>query len=65
MRKLCLFLILICMFSLTACKKETVMLCCDGDNCQNTVEVKVEKKRIPDESWVVFCQECADNVLGD
>lgn len=60
-----LFLIVILLFSLAACKTETVTLQCDGENCNNSVEVKVEKDNTPDESWVVFCQDCADNVLHD
>ena len=51
--------------SLAACKTETVTLHCDGENCENTVEVEVEKGSKPDESWIVFCQDCADNVLDD
>lgn len=60
-----LFMIVILLFSLVACKTETVTLNCDGENCNNTVEVKVDKDNTPDESWVVFCQDCADNVLND
>ncbi len=66
MKRVCiLFLIVMFLFSLAACKVETVMLQCDGENCDNTVEVKVETDNTPDESWVVFCQDCADNVLHD
>ena len=60
-----LFLIVVLLLSMTACKKETVILQCDGENCSNTVEVEVKKDEIPDEDWVVFCQDCADNVLDD
>ena len=66
MKKICLlFLIVVLMLSMTACKKETVILHCDGENCSNTVEVEVKKDETPDEDWVVFCQDCADNVLDD
>ncbi len=66
MRKICMFfLVLILLLSLVACKSETVTLHCDGENCDNTVEVKVEKDNVPDESWIIFCQDCADNVLDD
>ena len=60
-----LFLIAVLMLSMTACKKDTVILHCDGENCSNTVEVEVKKDETPDEDWVVFCQDCADNVLDD
>lgn len=60
-----LFLIVVLLFSLAACKAETVTLHCDGENCTNVVEVKVEKDDTPDESWVVFCQDCADNDLNE
>ncbi|MBQ3604461.1 MAG: hypothetical protein IJA02_11530 [Clostridia bacterium] len=66
MRRICLlFLVLIFLLSLVACKSETVTLHCDRENCDNTVEVKVEKDNVPDESWIIFCQDCADNVLDD
>ena len=66
MRRICLsFLVLILLLSLVACKSETVTLHCDGENCDNTVEVKVENDSVPDESWIIFCQDCADNVLND
>lgn len=66
MRKIyLLLLVLVLVLSLSACKTETVTLQCDGENCQNTVEVEVGKDSTPDESWVVFCQDCADNVLDD
>ena len=60
-----LLLVIVVIVSLVACKTETVLLCCDGGNCQNTVEVEIGKSGTPDESWVVFCQECADSVLED
>lgn len=60
-----LFIITVLAFGITACKKKTVILQCDGENCTNTVEVEVKKDETPDEDWVVFCQECADNVLDD
>ena len=40
-----LFLIAVLMISMTACKKETVILHCDGENCSNTVEVEVKKTK--------------------
>lgn len=60
-----LFLIVVLALSMTACKKEIVILRCDGENCSNTVEVEVKEDEIPDEDWVVFCQDCADKVLDD
>lgn len=66
MRKIYLLLLtVVLMLGLVACKKETVTLHCDGENCQNTVEVEVGKDGTPDESWIVFCQDCADSVLDD
>ena len=66
MKKVCLFLLVVVLIlCLAACKTETVTLHCDGENCENTVEVEVKKGNTPDESWVVFCQDCADNVLDD
>lgn len=66
MKKICvIFLIVVLILSLAACKTETVTLHCDGENCENTVEVEVKNGNTPDEGWVVFCQNCADNVLDD
>lgn len=66
MKKVFLFLLVfVLMLCLAACKTETVTLHCDGENCENSVEVEVKKGSTPDESWVVFCQDCADNVLDD
>lgn len=66
MRKICLFFLIVGMtLQLTACNPETVMLHCDGDNCENTVAVEIENGETPNESWVVFCRKCADTVLRD
>ena len=66
MKKACLsLLVIVLMLCLVACKAETVTLHCDGENCENSVEVEVKNGNTPDESWVVFCQDCADNVLDD
>ena len=66
MKKLYLLLLaVILLLSLVACKSETVKLHCDGENCDNLVEVKVEEDNMPNEDWVVFCQNCAGNVLAD
>lgn len=66
MKKIGLFFLLIMLlFCIAACKTETVTLHCDGENCENTVEVEAGKDSTPDEDWVVFCQDCADNVLDD
>ena len=66
MKKVLVFLLIaVLMLSLAACKTETVTLHCDGENCENSVEVEVKNGNTPDESWVVFCQDCADNVLDD
>ena len=66
MKKICL-LIFVCLFStcFTACKNEAVMLDCDGENCENSVEVEAMNDEIPDESWVVFCDNCARTTLKD
>lgn len=66
MRKFCvLFLIAVMAMSMMACTSEKVTLHCDGENCNNTVELDAGYKGAPDESWIVFCQECADNKLSD
>lgn len=66
MKKSCLLLLIMMLVLIfAACKTETVTLRCDGENCENTVEMTVGKDSKPDESWVVFCQECASNVLED
>ena len=66
MRKIyLLFLIVMLVFTFVACKAEKVTLHCDGENCENTVEMTVGEDSKPDESWVVFCQDCASNVLED
>ena len=60
-------LILVCLFltCLTACNPEVVVLDCDGENCENSVEVEAMNDEIPDESWVVFCDDCAETTLKD
>ena len=66
MRKIYLLLFVAAlMLSLVACKSETVTLRCDGESCQNIVEVKIGKDTTPDDSWIIFCQDCADKVLAD
>ena len=60
-----LFLLIALILCLVACENEIVTLHCDGENCGNTVEVEVTRENIPDESWVVFCQNCAETVLND
>ena len=51
--------------SIVACSSEMVTLHCDGDNCENLVEVEISNDTVPDESWIVFCQNCADTMLAD
>ena len=66
MKRACLlFIIMVLTIALVACKYQTVVLHCDGENCNNTVKVKVDKNSDPDESWVVFCQKCSNDVLND
>ena len=66
MKKLVALMMLFVMaFGLVACETEIVTLHCDGEGCSNTVEMKVENNSKPDESWVIFCKDCADNVLAD
>ena len=62
---ICLFLVVAFMFSFAACGAETVTLHCDGEGCDNTVELKTGKDSSPDESWIIFCDDCAQNVLKD
>lgn len=66
MRKICfLFLIAVFLMGIVACSSETISLHCDGDNCNNEVAVEISNDTIPDEDWIVFCQNCADTVLDD
>ena len=66
MKKICYFLlIIVIMFNMVACKTETVMLQCDGEKCNNKVEVKVNGKETPNDKWIVFCESCAENDLTD
>ena len=66
MRKIGILVILFALaLSLSACNSEKVILHCDGENCENTVEMKANKDAKPDESWIVYCKDCADNVLHD
>ena len=66
MKKICmLVLMFVFILNFSACNSETVTLHCDGEDCENTVDVEVEGDNVPDESWVVFCQNCADDVLDD
>ena len=66
MKKICLLLIIaILALSMIACKAETVTLHCDAEGCENTVEVKVEGENTPDDSWIIFCDDCDDNILAD
>lgn len=60
-----LFLIAVCVITFAACGSDTVTLHCDGENCDNTVEVKVKKENTPDESWIIFCADCEEKVLSD
>ena len=60
-----LLLIAAIILMLMACSPKTIELDCDGENCKNKVEVSFEAgKKEPDESWVVFCQDCKDNKLA-
>ena len=66
MKKCCfLLLIAIVLISIVACSSEMVTLHCDGDNCENLVEEEISNDTVPDESWIVFCQNCADTMLAD
>lgn len=66
MRKLiCVILLSFFLVVVVGCGSETVNLHCDSDNCDNTVTVKVKKDEKPDESWVVFCEDCSKGVLAD
>ena len=58
-------LLIVVIISIVSCKNETVGLHCDGDGCENIVEVKIRKDETPDENWVIFCEECAKNELAD
>lgn len=60
-----LVLIVLFLVSLIACKSETVTLHCDGENCTNSVEIKISKDGTPDESWIIFCETCANEQLDD
>ena len=55
-----LILSVVLLLGLVACEKETVMLQCDGKDCNHKVEVEVKKDETPNEEWVVFCQDCAN-----
>ena len=56
--------LVICL-SVIGCGKQKVMVQCDGEDCENMVEV-VEKDGVKvDESWVVYCKTCADELLED
>ena len=58
---LSILLVFVLAVGLLACAPEKVMLQCDGEGCENTVPADAGK----DDSWVIFCEECRDNVLDD
>ena len=58
-------LVLVLIFSLVGCSGEIVSIHCDTEGCKNMVEVEVKEGKTVDESWVVYCEECADKVLDD
>ena len=59
-----LLLAVVLVFTMTGCKKK-VVLHCDGENCGSAVEFKVKKDTVADESWVVFCEACAERNLSE
>lgn len=63
MKKIVLVLLIVVttIFSV-ACSATTVKLHCDGEGCENTVEVDEEDAN---ESWVIFCKDCKKNTLDD
>ena len=66
MKKIFLVLLAIMMMcGIVACGAEKIELHCDGENCDNIVLVTQKGEDTPDESWVIYCKECAENVLGD
>lgn len=66
MKKAYIIVLIFTLFiSVTGCEEEKIALHCDGENCQNIVDVVVDSSRKPDESWVVFCQDCATSDLAD
>ena len=44
----------------TACGKTKVLHC---DNCQK--EVKVEESSNMEEDWILYCEECNEELFGD
>lgn len=65
MKKLFFFVLIAILLLCVGCGTHTATLHCDGENCQNVVEVTVDEEITLDENWVVFCQDCADNILKD
>ena len=57
-------LALIMIFNIVACTddNENVELSCDGEDCDNLVSISGNEDKTPDDSWVVFCDECAKNL---
>ena len=54
-----LLLVFVISISLLACTPEEVMLECDG--CGKSIPASAEM----DNDWVIYCEECQHNLLGD
>jgi hypothetical protein len=63
MKKVCILLTVVtCLLTMTACVPETAELHCDYEGCDNVVSFVVKDGQNMDESWTVFCEECAKKI---
>lgn len=54
------FALMICLLTMVGCTATKTLHC---DNCDK--EVKVKKDSNMEESWVVYCDECNEDLFGD
>ncbi len=61
MKKMICFLLAVCLvFALTGCIKTKTLHC---DYCQKEITVKENSNM--NEEWIVYCEECNEELFGD
>lgn len=57
---ICFLMTLIMLFVMTGCGKTKILHC---DNCQKEITVKEDSNM--EEDWIVYCEECKEELFGD
>lgn len=57
---LCILIIVSLVFAVVGCYATKTLTC---DNCGK--EVKVKESSNMDESWIIYCDECNEQLFGD